>query len=481
MPKKCLLIKPFILSFFLGAWAFSGFGQTNTWQPAMDGIYNLRSVTGRPPRLYQDGPNGKPWLLGTFKDKDSISRVAAYWENKRWKPLPLKFSTSSFAFSMVKYGDTTYIGGGFEVIGYDTSAQTTSVITSIIKIYHDSIWFEDPWRMFWVEYWAAQNDTLIALNTSYFGQTDTIEYIAMTDDGGQSWRYPFSPKHPTGEPADFNISIQARIHKGDIYITNNADSLGSPFRGVARWDGQQWHNLGMGTPGFNSKVWALEFFQDDLYIGGSFNSRFFPNDPGVHFARWDGQRWHPSGNPVSTLVSHLVKDDTVLYAISRGDTFGDVRIPNIAAWDGSKWCGTPSNFRFAPVSLAPLQDTLLVLFSDSIEVNGVQMPQIVYFDGDYLNGPNSICSSPNLSSKEDSQLKKGFNVFPNPSFGQIKINSGDGTFIRSVKLYTPQGKLTKVWRFSNRSKHVELNILDLSKGLYFIVVNDSFITKLRLN
>ncbi len=481
MDNNWSLIKLFYLSYFLVALAFSGFAQSNSWQPASDGINHIRSVTGRPPRLYQNGPNGRPWFIGTFTDNDSITRVAAYWDKQQWTPLPLKFSSSSFAFSMVKYGDTTYLGGGFEVIGHDSSSQSMSLITNLIKIHHDSIWFEDPWRLFWTEYWETQNDTLLALNTAYFGTVDTVEYIAMTDDGGQSWRYPFNPKHPTGTPADFNILVQARIHNGDIYITNNADSLGSPYRGVARWDGQQWHALGKGTPGFNSQVWALEFFQDDLYIGGSFNSQFFPDDPGVHFARWDGQKWHPSGNPVSTLVSHLIKNDTVLYAISRGDTFGDVRIPNVAAWDGSKWCGTPTNFNIAPVSMTPLKDTLLLLFNSPPLVNGVQMPQIIYFDGDYLNGPNSICSSQDLSQDLNLPSLENYKIFPNPVSRILNIESVNQHPINSIKLYSSHGALLKAWQFPDKSLHHEIEISDFSKGLYLIQVNNTYTERIRVN
>lgn len=459
-------------------------GQSNTWKPAMQGIKEFTSTTSRPPRLYKNGPNDRPWLVGSFLDEDSIYRVAAYWEDQRWKPLPLKFDRYSFALSMTTYGDTTYIGGGFEILQHDSSSQPLNVVTSVIKLHQDSIWFENPARFFWPEHWTAQDDTLIALNTTYFGANDTIGYLAMTDDGGASWRYPFTIPHPTypaRDPSGFGILTQARISNGDIYITNNGDSLNSPFRGVARWDGQQWHSLGMGTPGFNSKVWALEFFQGDLYIGGSFNKRFFPNDPGVHFARWDGQQWHSSGNPVDVLVSGLVKDDSVLYAISRGDTFGDIRLPKLAAWDGSKWCGTPTNFQIGPTSIAPLQDTMLLLFSSApIMVNGVQMPQLIYFDGDYLNGPNSICSSANLGQAEDLEPDQRFSIFPNPCSDLLFIQTELPSIIENVKLYSLQGTLIKEWQFDQGFTSVKLAQLGLSEGLYLIQVNNIYVEKLRV-
>ncbi len=477
MPSKSSYIKMLSLSLFIGVWAFSLSGQTNTWQPAMAGILEFTNVIGRPPRLYKDGPNGRPWVVGSFLDEDSVYRIAAYWEGQIWKPLPIKFSYGSTALSMVKYGDTTYIGGSFTVIGFDSVPQPSFIPSGLIKIHADSFWIEDPWRFYFPEYWTVQNDTLLVLNAGYYGPRDTVEYVVLTDNGGASWRYPFNPKHPTSpseDPSRFGILMQARIHNGDIYITNNADSLGSPYRGVARWDGQQWHSLGKGTPGFNSGVWTLEFFQGDLYIGGTFNQRYFPDDPGVHFARWDGNQWHASGNPVNKVLTNLVKDDTVLYAISRGDTFGDVRLPGIAAWDGHKWCGTPTDFVRSPVSVAPLEDTLIALFYENAIINGVQMPNLVYFDGDYLNNPNTICSSADIGIQEPKLAEELFSVYPNPTQGDFTLVSDEMKGAKQVELFSVQGSLIQSWTWPKEELKFEICTKGHAPGVYIIKVNGSY-------
>jgi hypothetical protein len=62
------------------------------------------------------------------------------------------------------------------------------------------------------------------------------------------------------------------VYRGDLYTGharayNEESGINNFF--ICRWDGEQWDSLG---GGFNDGIFALEVFQDELYIGGGFTT-----------------------------------------------------------------------------------------------------------------------------------------------------------------------------------------------------------------
>jgi hypothetical protein len=65
----------------------------------------------------------------------------------------------------------------------------------------------------------------------------------------------------------------------------------------------------------------------------------------------------------------------------------------------------------------------------------------------------------------------GFNMYPNPATDVLTIKLNNITSA-NLSIYDIQGKLIKEHSISNE-QNLELNILDLQSGLYFVKLNTS--------
>ncbi len=135
---------------------------------------------------------------------------------------------------------------------------------------------------------------------------------------------------------------------------------GVPIARIAKWDGSSWSPLGSGM---NDAVFAITSFDDDgagphpaaLYAGGWFGTAGGVNARGI--ARWDGVSWSDVGGGLllgDFIDTLTVFDDDgagphlpVLIAGGYFSTIGGVSAENMAQWDGSSWSalgsGTNSN------------------------------------------------------------------------------------------------------------------------------------------
>ena len=82
---------------------------------------------------------------------------------------------------------------------------------------------------------------------------------------------------------------------GSLYAGGGFDTAGGiTVNNIARWDGAQWHSLGIGIE-MGSVVEALAVGPDgSLYTGGSFTTA--GGVPANHIARWDGSLWYSLGS-----------------------------------------------------------------------------------------------------------------------------------------------------------------------------------------
>ncbi len=119
-------------------------------------------------------------------------------------------------------------------------------------------------------------------------------------------------------------------------------------KGVARWDGADWHPLGTGIV---VAVMALAPFDRDgagpepahLIAGGAFQNA--GGVPASQIARWDGTAWHPLGAGMDSGVTGLTNWDPdgpgplPAHLIAGGSFFtaGGLPANHIARWDGAAW------------------------------------------------------------------------------------------------------------------------------------------------
>lgn len=132
---------------------------------------------------------------------------------------------------------------------------------------------------------------------------------------------------------------------GAVYLGGDFDGVNfteGEFNRVARWDGETWSPLGKGIrgddlqPGYVAAVHALHVFNGDLYVGGVLTSAGDVETRGV--ARWDGEAWHEVGGGIEGTVRAFAEHDGKLYAAGDFTSVGDgVAANNIAVWDGDSW------------------------------------------------------------------------------------------------------------------------------------------------
>ena len=432
-------------------------------------------------RFKNDGPLGKDWIYGSYLDKDSLNRVIAFREGGTWVPLPFYFSQRSTAADMVMYGDTLYIIGNFWNI-YDEKNNIWLNPTHLIKWYNDSIWIDDPNTVIALGgpsvSMAAKGDSLIISGDGYYKPPQVIYTHFMSGDKGVTWQYPYSKVHPTDSYPNFGILSKIQIlDNGDILTLNNGSPFGSSYRGVSRWDGQNWIGYGKGISS-GTNAGDFEFYNGELYIAGNFSTDFHPDDPGKLMARWDGAEWHDVGGGLEGgyVAGGFFVHDTILYCAvhdnnsGRDTRFGDAAIPHLAGWDGHRWCGTPSGyFSYAPSAYGISNDTLFATFYKTPAVlNGDSGVYMMYFDGDYLHGPNSICSTLGLGEEGHTIEKPNISIYPNPSNGILNIILPKEKSKAKLSIYSLSSQLVFEQRLTE--EQTELKLPASFKGLYLAVV-----------
>lgn len=145
---------------------------------------------------------------------------------------------------------------------------------------------------------------------------------------------------PVRALVEYNDGTGMSLYAGGLFT----QAGGQPALHVARWDGSQWHPVGLGLAG---EVLALAVFDDgsgpSLYAGGTF-AMPSPGGPIENIARWDvpSSQWMPVGfGLLGTVNSLAVFNDGTGDALYAGGLFtaagGGNPVNRIAAWDGNQW------------------------------------------------------------------------------------------------------------------------------------------------
>jgi hypothetical protein len=129
-----------------------------------------------------------------------------------------------------------------------------------------------------------------------------------------------------------------------LFVGGMFEAAGSiPARNIAKWDGEEWHSLGAGLSGGPDGPKTMTVFNDGtgeaLYVGGFFTHA--DNQRVDYVARWNGESWSSVGAGLGSTVRSLVTfDDGTGDALYAGGFFGaadGIELNGIAKWDGEKW------------------------------------------------------------------------------------------------------------------------------------------------
>ena len=156
--------------------------------------------------------------------------------------------------------------------------------------------------------------------------------------------------HAVGQPSASGLAVA--IDGNNVYVAGNFSRAGAiAIDKVAQWDGSAWSSLGVGfedvTYNFG-RIDTIAIFEQEVYVGG-----YFSSIGGVavnSFAKWDGNQWSDLGGGVLNssdepgAVNDLVVAGSELYVGGNFVSIGGVAANSVAKWNGSQWVAIDQGF-----------------------------------------------------------------------------------------------------------------------------------------
>ena len=145
---------------------------------------------------------------------------------------------------------------------------------------------------------------------------------------------------------DFNVAALALDGAGNVYAGGNFTTAGTiSARGIARWNGTVWTNLGSGV---NESVEGLVLDKaTNIYVCGEFT-----NAGGItarRIAKWNGVAWTNLGSGLSSNAYCIAIDGASnVYVGGFFTNAGGIAATNIAKWNGSSWTNLGSGLANGP-------------------------------------------------------------------------------------------------------------------------------------
>lgn len=367
---------------------------------------------------------------------------------------------NNYAYAACMYHDTLVVGGAFTTVNGQS--------LPYIAYYDGTVW--QPFGTFEgsVRELKVIGGELIAAGD--FDQVDGASCIAVAKRVGQHWEQVGDIVNTSGGSSHIIRSIgeyQGNLVVGGTFELNN-------IRYAMRFDGSTWHQFADGIFGSNNDITAIQEYQGDLYIGGTIE--ISAGNAGHAIMRWDGQEFHSLGvGPqlingsyqypgwVSALVVHRGK----LIAGGAFQFANNVPASLVAAWDGTEWCGVGGYTDGGVISLGVFQDTLWAGNGGGDGTfNGLDMNNVAkYIWPEYAD----TCSDGTIDVAE-LRMSKQIRVWPNPADDRLSMDwgsfEGDET---GWALRNAQGQCVR----RGVSRQTMMDVSELPPGLYLLSAKGS--------
>ncbi|MBN8676984.1 MAG: T9SS type A sorting domain-containing protein [Chitinophagales bacterium] len=301
---------------------------------------------------------------------------------------------------------------------------------------------------------CVADDTLYV--AGYITIVDSLPARGLASWDGNNWHI-FDVPYP--EPGDAVLANSVAKYKGNVYLGGNffLHINGETVCDLIRFDGTSWHKVGNGLIDGWTNLHDLEVFQDKLYVAGFFTKA--DGNPGNSIMSWDGTHWDDLGGGVCSpigAIDDLFVHEGKLYVAGAFDCIGGIEANNVATWDGEKWCSIGNaTFNRAIHAVAVWQDTVYVGGS-FFEIDGQPAKYFAKFIGDHST---DICSEPVSSVQESSQ--QAFAIWPNPATSILQIQAPAP--LEFVQVYDAMGRVVLQSTVGN-----EVSVAHLPAGLYFV-------------
>lgn len=418
--KKLFLIIIYCLIF--------GFAYAQSWSSVGSGVTGLNAQVNSI-REY----NGSLYVAGEFSNAGGMNANSiAKWDGNSWSPL-IDSSIGNGILTMTVYHNSLYVGGIFHI---DSG---TTICNNVAK------WNGVNWSPvvngttnYVIGSAVFQNNLYIASSNSNSGDS----LIAKWND--TTWT--LSNFNVTG----FGSLVEAiAVFNGELYIAGTFTIAGNNAENyIAKWNGTNWSPVGLGL---NRWVRSLAVYNGELYAAGNFDSA--GTVPANGIARWNGTTWSSLTNsPNASLIRTMTAYHNELYVGGYFDSIGSVSARNIARWNGTNWSNLGLGLKNVVNSLE-IYNNDLYAGGNFDSAGNVMSPKIAKW-----NSPVGI---------EDFFSSNSLHIFPNPTFDKITIKSC--MQLDYIELHDLSGKLLKQNKLAD--KEFELDVTDLSAGIYFITIN----------
>ena len=175
-------------------------------------------------------------------------------------------------------------------------------------------------------------------------------------------------------------------YNGELYVGGNFTTVDSTINAkrIARWDGSQWHAIGIGANGgFITGIRAMTIFNGELIVGGMFGS--IDGFPANSVCSFNSTQWDSLGSGVFGQIQCFVIDsiNNFLYAGGQIWSAGGIPTPcGIAKWDGSSWSAVGSEPILNPIDMVMYKGKL---FAGGVQTGlnslGQTVFQMAWYDG----------------------------------------------------------------------------------------------------
>lgn len=288
------------------------------WSPMGAGFSGGRGTTVTGLAVYDGGLVAVGFFDGSG---DTELHNVARWSGSEWTPLGS--GVDGLIFDATEFEGDLYIGGVIVTLGDES-------IISIAR-WDGKTWSGMGWNLFASfgisDLLVHEGDLIVSGTFTRAADTAAVN-IARWD--GETWS-PLGEGLGDGSP--LSIVQALTVYEGDLVAAGNfTTSGGAPLRGVARWDGESWSQVGTDPPG---GVNALTVYNGDLIAGGDFTTA--GGQTAKNIARWDGNAWVPLGEGLAGGMLLSCRELEVyhgsLYAGGAFQKAGIFSSRNIAKWD----------------------------------------------------------------------------------------------------------------------------------------------------
>lgn len=179
------------------------------------------------------------------------------------------------------------------------------------------------------------NDLYIVGDFQYAGDVQA-RYIAKWSNG--NWHAVGSFQNFPSVYINTIEKYQNEIYVGGSFQNSTYDSL----FGVLKLNGDNFVDVGFKNPmGVSAGVSTMTVFNNELYVAGSFTQ--VAGQTYNNIARWNGNSWSDVGGgfssntAVSSSIQSLFVDNNTLIAAGYFTSAGNVTANNIARWNNTSW------------------------------------------------------------------------------------------------------------------------------------------------